>query len=89
MTIAPTESSPTVTTVVLDVRGLPPPEPMQHVLEALAGLPAGATLLVHIHREPMLLYQMIEADGWSHSSRQLGTNRWEIGIWRLEEGDEA
>ena len=89
MTTAPVESSPTVTTVLLDVRGLPPPEPMQRVLETLASVPAGATLLVHIHREPMLLYQMLDSDGWSHSSRRIAPDHWEIGIWRLEDDADA
>lgn len=89
MTTAPKLSSPTVTTVVLDVRGLTPPEPMQRVLEMLARLPAGATLVVHLHREPLFLYPMIAADGWSHSSRQLAPDHWEIGIWRREDGAET
>ncbi len=69
-------------TVVLDVRGLAPPEPMQRVLEAMAQLPPHAVLEVHIHREPVLLYQMIDPDGWSRSARQLAPDNWQVCIWR-------
>ncbi len=66
----------------LDVRGLTPPEPMQRVLEALAQLSPRATLVVRIHREPLLLFQLIDPDGWSRSSRELAANDWQICIWR-------
>jgi len=71
--------------VRLDVRGLAPPEPMQRVLAALAQLPPRAPLVVRIHREPLFLYQIIEPDGWSRSSRQLAPDDWEICIWRRED----
>ena len=69
----------------LDVRGLTPPEPMQRVLAALAQLPARTTLVVRIHREPVFLFQVIEPDGWSPSSRQLAPDDWEIQIGRSED----
>ncbi len=40
----------------LDVRGLPPPEPMQRALEAVEALAAGESLQVLTDREPTLLY---------------------------------
>ena len=82
-----TASSPSATSgkILLDVRGLAPPEPMQRVLAALAPLPARTTLVVRIHREPVFLFPMIEPDGWSRSSRQLAPDDWEICIWRAED----
>ena len=68
--------------IFLDVRGLAPPEPMQRVLEALAQLPRQAVLVVRLHREPVLLFPMIESDGWSRSSRRLAPDDWEIRLWR-------
>lgn len=53
--------------VGLDVSGLLPPEPMEHVLEALAGLPAGHRLQVLIDREPFPLYRILERHGYRHS----------------------
>lgn len=67
---------------MLDVRGLPPPEPMQHVMEALAGLPVRTTLVVQIHREPVFLFGMIEPKGWRHSAREIARDHWEVCLWR-------
>ena len=49
----------------LDVRGLPPPEPFEHIMLALQMLPAGATLQVHIHREPFPLYEVLRDTGYA------------------------
>lgn len=71
--------------VRLDVRDLRPPAPLQFALNALALLPPQAALLVRTGFEPVLLYQMIDADDWLRSSRQLEPGDWEIRIWRAEE----
>jgi uncharacterized protein (DUF2249 family) len=54
--------------VVLDVRGLEPPEPMQRTLEALEELPAGATLVQLNSRVPKMLLPLLEARGFSWKS---------------------
>src|SRR5574337_165199 len=41
----------------LDVRGLPPPEPMQRALEAVEAMKPGQTVQVLTDREPTLLWQ--------------------------------
>lgn len=50
--------------VVLDVRGLEPPEPMVRTLEALERLPAGKTLVQINHRVPRFLLPQLEARGF-------------------------
>ncbi|HKJ03142.1 MAG TPA: DUF2249 domain-containing protein [Longimicrobiales bacterium] len=56
--------------VVLDVRGLEPPEPMVRTLAALEDLPEHATLL-HINvRVPQLLLPMLEERGCSYEIRE-------------------
>jgi uncharacterized protein (DUF2249 family) len=50
--------------VVLDTRGLAPPEPMVLILEALATLPSGSELHARTDRRPMHLYPMIEERGF-------------------------
>ena len=45
--------------IVLDVRGLVPPEPLVRTLEALQTLPAGATLVQHNDRVPQFLLPML------------------------------
>lgn len=52
--------------ITLDVRGLPPPEPLEHCLEALADLAPGQRLRMLIDREPYPLYAMLDRDGFQH-----------------------
>ncbi len=56
--------------VELDARGLEPPQPMVKILEAVAGLPAGAMLLAHTDRRPMHLYTQLEARGFIGESQE-------------------
>lgn len=48
---------------MLDLRDLPPPEPLERILDALADLPAGDCLRVRLPMEPMLLYPMLRTMG--------------------------
>jgi len=48
----------------LDVRGLPPPEPLEHIMCALQTLPVDAYLQVHIDREPYPLYDVLRDGGF-------------------------
>jgi len=52
--------------VVLDVRGLEPPEPMVRTLEALERLPAGATLVQRNDRVPHFLLPLLGERGFTH-----------------------
>ena len=61
----------------LDVTGLPPPEPLERVLDALNGLPAGDRLLLHLSRQPFPLFDILRTLGY----------RWEVsggdGDWQV------
>jgi hypothetical protein len=48
----------------IDVRGLRPPEPMVAILGRIAQLAPGASLLVHLDRDPLLLYPELAEIGW-------------------------
>jgi hypothetical protein len=54
---------------LLDVSDLPPPEPIERVLDALADLPAGDSLLVRLPMEPVPLYPLLRSMGlsWTRS----------------------
>lgn len=52
--------------VVLDVRGLEPPEPMVRTLERLETLAAGATLLQINERVPQFLLPQLRARGFAY-----------------------
>lgn len=56
--------------VVLDVRGLEPPEPMVRTLEALERLPKGGTLVQINVRVPRFLLPELEARGFTHEIRE-------------------
>jgi hypothetical protein len=66
---------------LLDVSDLPPPEPLERVLDALADLPAGDSLKVRLPMEPVLLYSMLRSMGlaWEHNSSPGGAV--ELVIW--------
>lgn len=65
---------------ILDVRALPPPEPLELVLDALAELPADGHLRVLHRREPLPLYDLLRTMGYSWDVRgQEGA--FEIRIW--------
>ena len=48
--------TPTDADIVIDARGLEPPEPMVRTMEALEHLGAEATLVLLLPREPYPLY---------------------------------
>lgn len=58
--------------VVLDVRGLEPPEPMIRTLEALAALPRGRTLVQLNARVPQYLLPKLQERGFTYEVREQG-----------------
>jgi uncharacterized protein (DUF2249 family) len=66
----------------LDVRGLPPPEPFEHIMGALPSLPAGAFLQVHIDREPYPLYEVLQKSGYAWQTTALTDGSCSIRISR-------
>jgi uncharacterized protein (DUF2249 family) len=71
----------------LDVRTLPPIEPLERVMEALSCLEPGDWLVVRHRQEPYPLYGMLRTGGFDWRVRSLGVADFEILIWRLD--DEA
>ncbi len=61
--------------VVIDARGLEPPEPMVRTMEALDHLAAKQKLLVLLPREPYPLYRALDINGfsWQTKCRSDGT----------------
>ncbi len=48
----------------LDVRGLPPPQPLVIILRCLRQGGRTAPLLVHLERDPVMLYPELAEIGW-------------------------
>ena len=66
--------------VTVDVSDLVPPEPMVRILEAMASLPPGQTLLFNHARRPVYLYPRLDELGYQHRTRELGPSSVEILI---------
>jgi uncharacterized protein (DUF2249 family) len=67
--------------IVLDVRGLLPPEPLERVLDALDALVPGQRLRMLIDREPLPLYRILRANGHRHEARACAGGEFDITIW--------
>lgn len=48
----------------VDVRGLPPPQPLVQILRVVAARTDGAAVVVHHDRDPALLYPELAEIGW-------------------------
>lgn len=72
---------------LLDVRGMELPEPLLRALPELESLLPGDFIRMLSHREPLLLYPMLEAQGFSYTRRNDAGGVYEILIWRT--GDSA
>lgn len=66
----------------IDVRELPPPEPMTAILSALSTLPQHGMLRVHHSRQPYPLYPKLEAAGWVYECEQRSDHYFLISIYR-------
>ena len=71
--------------VVLDVRGLEPPEPMVRTLAALEALPEGGTLVQLNVRTPQFLLPRLEEAGWQYEVREQGDELVRVFIRRRAE----
>lgn len=67
-------------TVTIDVSELTPPQPMIKILDALAKLGPGETLLVHHQRRPAYLYPKLAELGYQNKTIEKGPNQVEIYI---------
>lgn len=52
------------TIATLDLRGLPPPQPLVTILRLLRTLPAGSSVDVRLERDPLMLYPELAQIGW-------------------------
>lgn len=66
--------------IELDVRDLVPPEPMIKILESLSRVDENTILLVHHHREPIMLYPKLEERGYEAVSNKISENYFKVVI---------
>ena len=55
--------------ILVDARGLEPPEPMERVMQALALMRPGQSIRLLLHREPFPLYPLLAERGYRHATR--------------------
>ncbi len=68
-------------TIVVDARGLEPPEPMVRVLNALDELPHGERLAMLIHIEPRPLFRVLERNQFAYHCELKPEGYFEVTIW--------
>jgi TusA-related sulfurtransferase len=54
--------------ILVDARGLEPPEPMEKVMQTLALLRPAQTIRLLLHREPFPLYPILAERGYRHAT---------------------
>lgn len=68
--------------IELDVRELPPPEPMMKIFEKLSEVNEKTILLVHHHREPLMLYPKLDERGFEAISNKIEENYYKVLIFK-------
>ena len=67
--------------LTLDVRGLPAPQPMERVLDAIGEFVPGDRLKLLIDCEPRPLYRILELNGYRHRTSPGAEAPYEVDIW--------
>ena len=74
-------TAPEISEIVVDGRGLEPPEPMEKVLAALDALQPGQRVRFLIHRQPYPLYDILRRYHYRYETTEVGGGYFEILIW--------
>lgn len=69
--------------IVVDGRGLAPPEPMERVLAALDELQPGRRVRFLIHRQPYPLYDILRRYHYRYETTAVADDHFEVLIWPL------
>ena len=70
--------------MLIDNRGLQPPEPMQRTLKALTELKVGDRLTIINDRKPMFLFEELEQKGYPYEVNSREDGAFEINIVKKE-----
>lgn len=66
--------------MIIDNRGLQPPEPMMRTLKALEELEEGKKLTIINDRRPMFLYEELDERGYKHQTSERDDGSFQIEI---------
>jgi len=75
------EETPTMSQLTLDVSQLPPPEPMERILDALADMPPGDWLDVTLSRDPQPLYGILRTMDYRWHTTVRAPGDVQVVIW--------
>ena len=70
-----------MTDLIVDGRGLEPPEPMERVLEALDSIGPGERIRFVMDRDPVPLYRILDMNGYRHATEYRDDGTVEVLIW--------
>jgi uncharacterized protein (DUF2249 family) len=73
----PRRATPTAEPLLLDLRGLEPPEPLRRALETLATLPKGGVLIALTRFRPVHLFSVLDERGIPWESHEQPDGSWE------------
>ena len=68
--------------LVLDVRGMEPPDPLYRVLETIDDFAIGDTLTLVIDCEPLPLFRILDRNGYAYRSEPGSESLRRVTIWR-------
>lgn len=68
--------------MILDNRGLEPPQPMMRTLSALQDLDKGQTLVIINDRRPMFLFEQLDELGFIYLTEQQDDGSYKVTISR-------
>jgi tRNA 2-thiouridine synthesizing protein A len=68
--------------MILDNRGLEPPQPMMRTLEALEKLGENETLTIINDRKPMFLFEQLDELGYRYQTEQQEDGSYRVKIFR-------
>ncbi|MEH7885849.1 DUF2249 domain-containing protein [Bacillus sp. JJ1609] len=68
--------------MILDNRGLEPPQPMMRTLAALEDLDKGQTLVIINDRRPMFLFEQLDELGYIYLTEQQDDGSYKVTISR-------
>lgn len=68
--------------MILDNRGLEPPQPMIRTLAALETLGENETLTIINDRKPMFLFEQLDEQGYRYKTEQQKDGSYKIEIYR-------
>ncbi|HUL68142.1 MAG TPA: DUF2249 domain-containing protein [Burkholderiaceae bacterium] len=66
--------------ILIDARGLEPPQPFELVMEALCTLKPGDTVRLVLEREPHPLFRVLDRNGYRYRMRRGEDGSYEIDI---------